>query len=85
MFANLYQLYQMFPELCRQKISKLNNDSSGFRRRDYSWMEQQIARDAAYLTLNGDLEGWVALLGRNVVNRLELIPPASGRYTVLGH
>lgn len=79
MLANFYQLYHVFPKLRRSRAARLVDEcSSPDRAHKMSWAGIQSTCWASMLQMHGNVDEWLAFLGRSIIERLEQIQVTSG-------
>ncbi|KAF5009257.1 hypothetical protein FDECE_4550 [Fusarium decemcellulare] len=78
MFANLYQLYSIFANERRKRITWIKETSRLSRFDQDSWAGSQASSWASMLQHEHGAEKWLQFLGRSVIIRLEQIQTTSG-------
>lgn len=84
-FANLYQLYYIFPNLRRKRAQHIRVGAHLNLSPDRSWAQSQASLWSRLLQEDsGGSEEWLNFLGRSVINRLEQMQINSGTSCVQG-
>ena len=77
MFANLYQLYYIFPSLRRRRAKYIIEATNSHSSKKPSWAESQVRLWIPILQQFEGTEKWLRFLGHSIIVRLEQIQESS--------